>query len=1015
MKRNLTHAFLAFVLVLAFHPKAFAQISFTFTAVAGTFTANSGATTLHAAGIDDALSAATNIGFSFTYNCVTYTQFKASSNGWLSLGSAATANMFGNALATTGQGPIVAPLWDDLLVGTGGSVNYVMTGSAPNRVLTVEWLNMEWSYTAASAGISCQVKLYETTNVIEYIYRQDAGATASPSASIGLNGGTSGTDFYSLNGTGGSPAANYGTETNNLSAKPATGQVYRWTPAGAMTFTSCTATQPNTANVIRCDADQDIIAVQVVTAGGCGSPMSVTQFQVNMTGSTIPGTNTNDVTQIHIYYTGTSATFAASNEFFSGGTTPAAGTMTINGSQSLSAGTNYFWIAYDMNGVTGTAGNVVDAQCTQLTVGGLPRTPTTTAPAGSRTIAVCSTAPGAVGTNIAFWIKANAGTSTTTNAAALATWNDQSGNARNAAAPAAANRPTYYDNATDNINFNPVIDFDDASQSAANGDYMDIASNGILPSGSNQYAVYAVIKPGPNNLSTPGKFLFSGAAGPNNFCSFDVRSGNSFNDSWNLNDVIAGSTWTSGYPALAAFNFNSTQRDMYISGTSVGSVASGGRTSTNTNSALGCQRSASPVLELYDGNIAEIVTYTSTSHSQSSRNKVETYLAIKYGVTLSHNYVSSTGTTVWSTTTNASYNNNIIGIARDDNSVLSQKQSKSTSTTADMLTIYIGPTKQTNQSANTGTFTAGNLSFFLSGSNSAAAINTTWPHPEIPPGICCKLQREWLAQMSNFTNTDLKLEFDFTSLSGYGPLVATDLRLLVDADGNFTNATILASPAISVSVVGTVVTVTVAASNFTTTPYFTLASVQTSSPLPVGLVSFAGTCENEKPVLRWTTATETSNEAFFIERTTDGMNFQSLARIDGAGNSSQPVHYTWTDENPLAAPAVYRLLQKDYNHAPEVISMITTENCLDDEQHVEIYPNPFTGSTVCTVVTAADTYLTINIYDATGRRILVPAGNQYIEKGSSRLSIAFDGLAPGIYFAHVQLGGKTYHYRLIQY
>src|SRR5581483_1122974 len=117
---------------------------------------------------------------------------------------------------------------------------------------------------------------------------------------------------------------------------------------------------------------------------------------------------------------------------------------------------------------------------------------------------------------------------------------------------------------------------------------------------------------------------------------------------------------------------------------------------------------------------------------------------------------------------------------------------------------------------------------------------------EVPPGICCRLRREWLSQKTNFTNTDLKLEFDFNIITpGYSPLNAADLRLLVDADGDFTNATILNTPAITIAVSASVVTITVPASAFTGTPYFTLASASATTLLPVQFISFAATCRDE--------------------------------------------------------------------------------------------------------------------------------------------------------------------------
>src|SRR5687768_3376828 len=113
MKRILSFFLIAFGFSTTF---SFGQFSYSFTAVGGTYTANAAPTTLIGAGIDDALSAATNIGFSFTYGCNTYTQFKASSNGWLTFNTAIVGSNLTNNLNTSFDRPMVAPLWDDLAV-----------------------------------------------------------------------------------------------------------------------------------------------------------------------------------------------------------------------------------------------------------------------------------------------------------------------------------------------------------------------------------------------------------------------------------------------------------------------------------------------------------------------------------------------------------------------------------------------------------------------------------------------------------------------------------------------------------------------------------------------------------------------------------------------------------------------------------------------------------------------------------------------------------------------------------
>lgn len=993
-------------------PSARAQLVFSLSEPAATYAANSGGTTIISSNKDEASSGAVNIGFTFTYGCSTYTQFVASSNGWMSLGNNTTQTLYTNSLATTGQGPILAPLWDDLSTSSTGSVNYVLSGTAPNRVLTIEWLNMLWDYNASGPVISFQVKLYETSNLIDFTYSRGGTGTnnASGGASIGLNGGSSATDFYSLGSSGAAPAVSYGTETSNISSKPATNQVYRWTP-GSMAFVSSTTAVASAATISKCNnLNQVILGVQVVTSG-CGNPAYVTQFQLNMTGSTAP---TTDVTAIHIYYTGNTASFAPANEFIAGGSTPAAGTITITSSQALTSGTNYFWVAYDVSS-SAVAGDKVQSQCTQLTVGGSSKTPSATV-TGTRNIVTCnagSVGPGGIG-NVSFWVKAGAGTSTTTDGGSLSTWNDQSGNARNASSPATANNPTYYDNSTKNINFNPVVNFNPSSQAAATASYMNITSNGILSTGNNPYEVYAVVAPGAGNLTSVGKFLFSGA-GFNGFNAFDVRAGNAFNDSWDVNDLTVSNLWTSNYPSLATFDFNSVQRQMFVSGGSVGTLVGNNRSSTNANDALGCQVLSSGNVEFYDGGIAEIITYANTAQGQATRNQVESYLGIKYGITLLHDYVASTGSTVWSRSLNASYNNNIIGIARDDVGQLSQKQSKSTSVTNDMLTMYLGTTKQTDQVNNTNTFSGGDKSFFMVGSNGAPILFSAGGTTDRPAGICCRLQRAWLSQKTNFTNANLTLQFDFNNVSpGYTPLFASDLRLLVDDDGVFSNATILGSPTISISVASSVVTVVVPASNITAAqPYFTLASVAVSTPLPVTITAFSASCQQKKVLVSWTSQ-NTENSSFAIERSAGDGNFVPVG--DVANDQSTLSSYTWTDKSPLSGASAYRLKVTDNNSNAVSYSPIAPINGCGIDNNVVVVSDPATGKSSRLVIRMQQSAtVDIGFYDVVGHQFSVAGltGRHNMDPGVYDLSVRSQGLVPGVYFLSVIINGEKSVYRVI--
>lgn len=112
----------------------------------------------------------------------------------------------------------------------------------------------------------------------------------------------------------------------------------------------------------------------------------MTDLQFNTNGST----NAADIASARVFYTGSSTTFSTTNQFGSDVSAPS-GAFNVTGTQSLGAGSNYFWLVYDIN-CAATVSNVVDAECTSVTVAGTPYTPTVSAPTGTRTINALSTA-----------------------------------------------------------------------------------------------------------------------------------------------------------------------------------------------------------------------------------------------------------------------------------------------------------------------------------------------------------------------------------------------------------------------------------------------------------------------------------------------------------------------------------------------------------------------------------------------------------------------------------------------
>lgn len=215
---------------------------------------------------DDNRSNATDIGFDFWYNGTRYNQFSVSTNGYVDFSSStddggpiADAFGYGNAAFSTTNSanrtyPALAPFYDDMTAqggvdALGNSIKYLTTGTAPNRILTIEWINMA-VYLNTTPSINFQVKLYETTGVIEFNYGTMIPGTASWSYTCGINSQTASNSAANLKVQ---QTANSNTFSNavqnNLNTLPASNSQITFSPpvttpspVGGLTFNSISQT-----------------------------------------------------------------------------------------------------------------------------------------------------------------------------------------------------------------------------------------------------------------------------------------------------------------------------------------------------------------------------------------------------------------------------------------------------------------------------------------------------------------------------------------------------------------------------------------------------------------------------------------------------------------------------------------------------------------------------------------------------------------------------------------------------
>ena len=109
------------------------------------------------------------------------------------------------------------------------------------------------------------------------------------------------------------------------------------------------------------------------------------------------------------------------------------------------------------------------------------------------------------------------------------------------------------------------------------------------------------------------------------------------------------------------------------------------------------------------------------------------------------------------------------------------------------------------------------------------------------------------------------------------------------------------------------------------------------SPLPVELIDFTAEENNEKVLLKWKTASETNNSHFQIQRSVDGVRFDYLNVVQGAGTTSQETTYNYQDKAPINGRSYYRLKQIDldgsFEYSPIRQVYLETDG-------ISIYPSP---------------------------------------------------------------------------
>lgn len=169
--------------------------------------------------------------------------------------------------------------------------------------------------------------------------------------------------------------------------------------------------------------------------------------------------------------------------------------------------------------------------------------------------------------------------------------------------------------------------------------------------------------------------------------------------------------------------------------------------------------------------------------------------------------------------------------------------------------------------------------------------------------------------------------------------------------------------------------------------------------LPVELILFKANRDHKDVTVQWQTLSEKNNDYFVVERSINGVYFEEIKRIKGAGNSFELRNYLFVDENPNLELSYYRLKQTDFNGQYKYSEIVSVEADDSKARVSHVAPNPTESDINFDFYTPMKGELIYEIIDLTGRVIV--SKSEMMEFGNTKVSVNLDETPKGIYFLKV--------------
>ncbi len=185
-------------------------------------------------------------------------------------------------------------------------------------------------------------------------------------------------------------------------------------------------------------------------------------------------------------------------------------------------------------------------------------------------------------------------------------------------------------------------------------------------------------------------------------------------------------------------------------------------------------------------------------------------------------------------------------------------------------------------------------------------------------------------------------------------------------------------------------------------PFKIVGSVQA---VPVELTSFMATVLKNNVTLLWSTATETNNMGFEVERQATNGSYEKIGFVTGNGTTTERKEYAFTDAGLASGKYNYRLRQVDFDGTSEYSNAVEADVNLPSEYNLaQNYPNPFNPSTSIEFALKSDAKVSMRLFDALGQEVRTILSGNYTT-GNYKIDFNAAGLNSGVYFYTIDASG----------